>query len=269
MGKIRYEELLQTGHKTFIEAPLREQDSLLGNFIASIVDIYPFYFDFLNAYHVVVKSPYGDHKLGVINSEMRQRCGSMEEVVRILCHRHGIQIRTKKLNRLVKMFENNFRLDTPEEQATAALDRVGAQLKGDTFRAQRYFHENLRDLLGKQKFEHLYDVLPKLMSMLVLKDNEGSKILKNAEDANAASKFYDDYTHHSYVLIKHSDDAWIVSDAVPTQAKNARVMSINQMPDWMRAKLGMLKMTPVEQRIDGVGQHYKDGYFLVIGEPNE
>lgn len=269
MGKIRYERLLQTGDRTFIEAPLREQDSLLGNFIASIVDIHPFYFDFVNACRVEVKSPYGDHKLGVINSESRQRCGSSEEVVRILSHRQGIQIRTKKLNRLVRMFENNFRLDTPEEQATAALDRVGAQLRGATFRMQREFEASLRDLFGKQKFEHLYDVLPKLMSILVLKDNEGSRILKNAEEAKAVSKFYDDYTHHSYVLIKHSDDAWIVSDAVPTQAKNARVMSINQMPDWMQAKLGMLKMTPVEQRIDGVGQHYKDGYFLVIGEPNE
>jgi hypothetical protein len=175
-------------------------------------------------------------------------------------------VRTKKIGKAVASFSGMFRKQTPDEVGHMVESYVSS-LQRNVTRDDRYDLVQLLNRLVSDSANKIARNLENFTKSINLDGMQEEKLQERANRWRSRMEFEEAYNADSYTLTERKPEEWIVVRRYNKDPQPPRIMTSEQMPEWMRGKIGLLKLAADSAAyIEGVGQRYENGYYMVLGE---
>jgi|AACY02.14.fsa_nt_gi hypothetical protein len=175
-------------------------------------------------------------------------------------------VRTKKIGKAVASFSGMFRKQTPDEIGHMVESYVSSHQRGVT-RDDRYDFVQLLSRLVSDSANKVACNLDEFAKMVDLDAGREERLQDKGKRWKSRMEFEEAYNRDSYTLTERKPEEWIVVRRYNKDSQPPRIMTSEQMPEWMRGKIGLLKLAADSAAyIEGVGQRYENGYYMVLGE---
>lgn len=171
--------------------------------------------------------------------------------------------KTTKLDVALRQIKKHFSPATVDEAFNKALEEASGKLHRTVREADNKkgsFHRNLYDAMNKfieTNWDMFVDTLNENGKEEARKLKEAEKhayMLNTIQDMNRKNQAYQVLIRESEYVIKHKEEITVI----PT----------DMLPQELKLKLGMLKLVPVGQAIDGMGYRGTEDCFIIVLEEN-
>jgi hypothetical protein len=179
---------------------------------------------------------------------------------------YGTMMRTKDVAKAIQLAKKHFGKRSTLEVIDEACELVKGAMNGVVFRHDRL----LRD--AREPFDNLAKKyvfttgLPQFKEYLGTQTN-GSTLLKNLDDLFAMGK-EKDVVDKLFSQYKNFDTCTVVLNSGTYIVENRNGIAASytdyDLPDYVRGKIGLLKLVQVGQVVGGVGFRADDKTFLVV-----
>lgn len=183
----------------------------------------------------------------------------------------GSWTRTSKLEKAVKDVLKTFRPRDISEQVAQRMEAVESLVSRATNNERRLFDS----AWGHVTALMVPTIMRNWTTIAAMLEEDGVKFDQGIPDLyrrrNMARRAFEAVSRDSGVTIIVRQNDYIMVQEDPNQAPNNRrttkIVTSENLPDEVRRKLGMLKLTEVNQYLPDLGMRCKeDTYFIVLGE---